>query len=105
GIFSHNISNLLDRKEHAGFVISHHHGDYCGIASQGLPQIFRIEFAALVHLKPRYRATDLREMLAKISHRFMLNARGDDVTPRWVLLEKSPYGPVVRLRTARSENN
>jgi len=78
-ILSYDLSDLFDRKQHARFVVGHHYGNNASIASQGLSQIIQIELAVFVYLEPSNLASDLREMFAEITHRFVLNAGSDDV--------------------------
>ena len=104
-MFSHDLANLGDGKQDPGFVICHHHGNNSGVASQRLPQIIQVEFAVFIDFEPRHLATDLGEMLAEISYRLVLDARGDDVPSRGVLFQKTADGPIIRLGTAGREND
>ena len=89
------LSDFINRKEHTGFVVCEHDGNYSRIASQGLAQIVKIELTASVDLEPGYFATNFGQMLAKISDCFVLDARGNDVTPGGILFEKAADRPVV----------
>ena len=48
-----------------------------------------------IDIDPGKFASDFGKMLAKLAHRFVLNARGNDVTAIRVLLEKTTDCPVV----------
>src|SRR5262245_44462107 len=104
-ILTNNLTNRLHGKQHASFVVSQHYGNNSGVRAQNLSQLVEIKVAMAIDFQPRNFASDLSQMLTEVSHRFMLHARSDDVALCRVLLQKSTNGPVVRLRTARGEDD
>ncbi len=62
--FSRDLADLLDRLQHAGFIVGHHDGDEPGIRPQSPAHVIRIHLAPAVHRNVRDFAARRFQMLA-----------------------------------------
>ena len=79
--FFRNVSDLLNRHDHACLVIGIHHSDQYRIRPDGFTNGQRIHTPALVYRQYGHLCSDGLQVLTGIQHGLMLHRRSDNVLP------------------------
>jgi len=99
---SGNATNLLDRLEHAGFIVCHHDRNELGVWTQRTLQLIGIDQSATINRQVSHFRPALLEALAGIQNRMVFNLGSNDVVTG---MSQSENSKIVTFSTAAGENN
>jgi len=104
GIFLYDLRDFRNRKQNSRFVVGKHYRNDRGVRTQNVFQFIQIEQTVFVRLKPCYFIIFPLQFFAQISHRFVFDARRDDVFFVRVCFKRAENRPIIAFRSARSKN-
>ncbi len=100
-----NLSDFLDGKEHASFVVRPHHRNEGGLRANRPLQFGELDIAMLIDAKKRHAAAVFFEVLAWAQNSAVFHCVCHDMLPVRLKLERGMNYRIVGLRSAAGENN
>ena len=105
-LFLGDLADLLDRLDHADFVVGVHDGDQNRLGGDGAAQIVEIDAAVLRHGQVGDFVAVLLQALAGVEHGFVLGHLRDDVIALFAVHFRGALdGQVVRFGGAAGEDD
>src|SRR5450830_1609920 len=99
-------ADLVDRLDHADFIVHQHDGDQNGVGTHGGSQLLDRDQAIVLRLQIGRFKTNAFQLTYRVEHRFVFGLDGDDVLALgFVELRCTLDGQVVAFRGARSPDD
>ena len=104
-LFTDDARDFINRENHAGLVVCPHDGDKRGLIGDGAFKLAQIDLSVAVDAEPGNCVPPLREALARLQRRAVLDAGGYDMLPVTIHPERGMDRRIRALRAAAREND